>query len=144
MENIEKNRQFLSNIHRQGKFQGHAFVCKVEQIPIYEIGDYTLSSDPISKWVPWVVESYQRDLQLLEATGNDSVPVAKLSTGTHIFAQAFGCEVHTFEDNNPCAMPMFNNIDSLKDLKVPNLWETPRSEERRVGKECRSRWSPYH
>ena len=22
--------------------------------------------------------------------------------------------------------------------------DTPRSEERRVGKECRSRWSPYH
>ena len=37
--------------------------------------------------------------------------------------------------------------------EVKNLWsevkvelrETiPRSEERRVGKECRSRWSPYH
>src|SRR3712207_8939244 len=24
------------------------------------------------------------------------------------------------------------------------LWATARSEERRVGKECRSRWSPYH
>src|SRR3954462_16043394 len=24
------------------------------------------------------------------------------------------------------------------------LWESIRSEERRVGKECRSRWSPYH
>ena len=24
------------------------------------------------------------------------------------------------------------------------LWGTARSEERRVGKECRSRWSPYH
>ena len=23
-------------------------------------------------------------------------------------------------------------------------WEEQRSEERRVGKECRSRWSPYH
>ena len=23
-------------------------------------------------------------------------------------------------------------------------WESSRSEERRVGKECRSRWSPYH
>src|SRR5258708_35112398 len=23
-------------------------------------------------------------------------------------------------------------------------WREPRSEERRVGKECRSRWSPYH
>ena len=28
-----------------------------------------------------------------------------------------------------------------KAIKVPNL---RRSEERRVGKECRSRWSPYH
>ena len=25
-----------------------------------------------------------------------------------------------------------------------NLQKLPRSEERRVGKECRSRWSPYH
>ena len=24
------------------------------------------------------------------------------------------------------------------------LWNEKRSEERRVGKECRSRWSPYH
>ena len=24
------------------------------------------------------------------------------------------------------------------------VWPTTRSEERRVGKECRSRWSPYH
>ena len=24
------------------------------------------------------------------------------------------------------------------------LWSPTRSEERRVGKECRSRWSPYH
>ena len=28
--------------------------------------------------------------------------------------------------------------------KVANLLERERSEERRVGKECRSRWSPYH
>src|SRR2546422_5325592 len=25
-----------------------------------------------------------------------------------------------------------------------NFGDAPRSEERRVGKECRSRWSPYH
>jgi len=25
-----------------------------------------------------------------------------------------------------------------------SVWLTGRSEERRVGKECRSRWSPYH
>ena len=27
---------------------------------------------------------------------------------------------------------------------VPLIWNELRSEERRVGKECRSRWSPYH
>src|SRR3712207_1605595 len=27
---------------------------------------------------------------------------------------------------------------------VARAWCDPRSEERRVGKECRSRWSPYH
>ena len=36
---------------------------------------------------------------------------------------------------------------SPQTLPVPVTWqplELPRSEERRVGKECRSRWSPYH
>ena len=28
--------------------------------------------------------------------------------------------------------------------KFPNAIKVLRSEERRVGKECRSRWSPYH
>ena len=27
---------------------------------------------------------------------------------------------------------------------IAQTWQQPRSEERRVGKECRSRWSPYH
>src|SRR2546430_16500729 len=29
-------------------------------------------------------------------------------------------------------------------IRTPKPRPTPRSEERRVGKECRSRWSPYH
>ena len=37
---------------------------------------------------------------------------------------------------------------TLKDIKdiyeIRSLLEGLRSEERRVGKECRSRWSPYH
>ena len=34
-------------------------------------------------------------------------------------------------------------FDFTKDV-VPNPPQRLRSEERRVGKECRSRWSPYH
>ena len=40
----------------------------------------------------------------------------------------------------------FNNtIVTLTDNEGNALsWASARSEERRVGKECRSRWSPYH
>ena len=31
-----------------------------------------------------------------------------------------------------------------KDISTKKLTQMSRSEERRVGKECRSRWSPYH
>ena len=35
--------------------------------------------------------------------------------------------------------------EQFKDLKANEAYDFPmRSEERRVGKECRSRWSPYH
>src|SRR3712207_9385426 len=30
------------------------------------------------------------------------------------------------------------------DMLLETSWRSTRSEERRVGKECRSRWSPYH
>ena len=45
------------------------------------------------------------------------------------------------------------NLKCIKDLNVrpeaiklqeENIRKMSRSEERRVGKECRSRWSPYH
>ena len=36
------------------------------------------------------------------------------------------------------------NAKCLKQWTGINAWKVFRSEERRVGKECRSRWSPYH
>ncbi len=36
------------------------------------------------------------------------------------------------------------NWDSLTNADIEGNPDLTRSEERRVGKECRSRWSPYH
>src|ERR1043166_5553884 len=36
------------------------------------------------------------------------------------------------------------NLAPISPLTTDALEAMPRSEERRVGKECRSRWSPYH
>ena len=47
--------------------------------------------------------------------------------------------------------PGFTEADIARDEARPNHWgalaelaKGSRSEERRVGRECRSRWSPYH
>ena len=39
---------------------------------------------------------------------------------------------------------MHQRISSILSRKIGNYIDSNRSEERRVGKECRSRWSPYH
>ena len=36
------------------------------------------------------------------------------------------------------------NNPEIRKLILQEAHDSPRSEERRVGKECRSRWSPYH
>ena len=39
----------------------------------------------------------------------------------------------------------FESLDGAENLSIPFVgFVHRRSEERRVGKECRSRWSPYH
>ena len=35
-------------------------------------------------------------------------------------------------------------LESYTEESAKHYFDTARSEERRVGKECRSRWSPYH
>ena len=49
---------------------------------------------------------------------------------------------------NKAAAEMRERIDDMVGFGSESIWVTTfhstRSEERRVGKECRSRWSPYH
>ena len=40
-------------------------------------------------------------------------------------------------------IPKINKTKKWSFEKIKKI-DKPRSEERRVGKECRSRWSPYH
>ena len=48
---------------------------------------------------------------------------------------------HDWPDNNE-NMDAMRDMISARELRDRSIEE--RSEERRVGKECRSRWSPYH
>ena len=66
-----------------------------------------------------------------------------LVTTTEMFKKAYegGYAVGAFNVNN---MEIVQGIvDAAKEEQSPLILQV-RSEERRVGKECRSRWSPYH
>ena len=43
-----------------------------------------------------------------------------------------------------CKLEPFKNQLEIGMEATGHYWLAERSEERRVGKECRSRWSPYH
>src|SRR5205807_3636640 len=50
------------------------------------------------------------------------------------------CSSDLYPQANSTKVALGNTSIGLTELRFPIL----RSEERRVGKECRSRWSPYH
>ena len=77
-------------------------------------------------------------------------------TGQGTFSTSFG---YKFKYNVHSSLPkdwvnefyiIMNNLDKVIPVKPTNYFSSldiytwTRSEERRVGKECRSRWSPYH
>ena len=53
-------------------------------------------------------------------------------------------EVGTLWQNGELGIADEHVATELIRASMTALWLEARSEERRVGKECRSRWSPYH
>ena len=52
--------------------------------------------------------------------------------------------IKDFDDLENYFKKKVQHVEELEDLNTELTIENRRSEERRVGKECRSRWSPYH
>ena len=69
-------------------------------------------------------------ITLLEEVGNDCSLIVNSEVGCNISKQ-------------PAIGPHFGDIIQIIEFKDEADLKA-RSEERRVGKECRSRWSPYH
>lgn len=124
---IQRSKAFLANIHARGPFQGHGLVCRPAQLPPFAGPDneFTTSTRPVDEWVPMVVENYRRQVALFEAVPHDGVPTANISTGTQLFAAAFGCPVHRYEDTNPCALPLVRSAAEADALEAPDIWKAP-------------------
>jgi len=116
------NIAFLDNLYRKGPLAGHGFLCQPPWVSIAECGDYSLSDRPVQEFVPDIVRHYETQVQWLEELGDHTVPIAHLGTGTQLYAAAFGCPVHEYEDSNPCALPIVQDAASADRVAEPDLW----------------------
>src|SRR3989441_11617748 len=94
-------------------------------------------------------ESYlniERLVNVAKAAGADAVhPGYGFLAENAAFAEACGAAGLVLVGPPPVPIrPMGDKIAARRIARELGVLMVPRSEERRVGKECRSRWSPYH
>jgi len=68
---------------------------------------------------------YQLQMEHLAWLKDDTIPWLDCLTGTEIFAEAFGCQVHYPKDNKPFARPMVHDAREAAKVKVPTLDAPP-------------------
>jgi len=120
-------RPFLTALYQRETSARPAYIAVPPLTPIHQMPgyDFTISDQPVSAWVKPLVENYQMRLRYHEALGDDAVPLAKIGTGTHLYAAAFGCTVHRFENDNPCAVPCVLSVADADKLTEPDIWSSP-------------------
>jgi hypothetical protein len=64
---------------------------------------------------------YETMCRKAEFVDDDRVPYLSNLTGTEIFAEAFGCEVHRPDDTNPFAVPLIHSAAEADGIRTPDL-----------------------
>ncbi len=116
----QRNRQFLTDLFA-GPFRGHAIIMDPERGSAPHPGDYAVSDKPLQDWLPYILDDYTAQVRLLEKLDHDAVPFAHLTTGTGIFAAAFGCPIHIYPDSPAAARPIVFSPEEADALCMPSL-----------------------
>ena len=70
------------------------------------------------------------------------VAMRKIAAGAKLIGHKVGLTSKAMQASSQIDEPDYGYL--FESMIVADGAKVPRSEERRVGKECRSRWSPYH
>ncbi len=125
-DETQTRERFVRDLYA-GKATRPAFMCIPQFIEIEneKPGRYTLSERPLNDWLPWIIEKHEKWSAFHERVGDDGIACADIMTPTHIYAAAFGCPVHDFENSNPAAMPLVNNAGEADQLTQPSIENSP-------------------
>lgn len=85
---------------------------------------------------------YLRRLEQIQWLEDDAIPFINPYTGTELFAEAFGCQVHRPTDNNPFAKPLISSPGEVEKIKVPSVNCPPLTLVFEIADELRRRAGP--
>lgn len=74
--------------------------------------------------IEWAWNQYLAQREQAAWLEDDAIPYLSVYSGTEIFAEAFGCQVHRSEDDMPFALPRISKATEVSGLRVPDL-DTP-------------------
>lgn len=117
---VARNRQYLRDVFT-GNARNHGIVIDPLGPPAPHPGDYSIPGTPLEDWLPNILQNYADQIAYLEALDLDSVPAARMVTGTGVFASAFGCELHLYPDTPAAARPLVFTAEEANKLQVPSL-----------------------
>ena len=84
---------------------------------------------PLSNNIPqridraWIM--YEQAMKRLEWLEDDSIPWLDCLSGTEIFAEAFGCNVHAPDNDMPFALPLVETPEDAEKVRIPSLDAPP-------------------
>ena len=78
-------------------------------------------SDKKQERIEWAWNQYVAQRRRASWLDDDTIPYLDVYTGTEIFAEAFGCQVHRPDDQMPFALPLISSASQVSTLRVPDL-----------------------
>ncbi len=140
VKRLEQWRQFVAGELGAG-FLFHVN-CAVPEFERELLPAPSLWPERVSERIEWGWRNYQCMCRKAAVIDDDRVPFLYPSTGTEIFAEAFGCPVYRPGDNNPFALPLVHNACQADALQVPDLSVRPLSVLFEIGDELYRRGGP--
>jgi hypothetical protein len=68
-----------------------------------------------------ILQQYDAHCRRVERVEDDRLPYLNMLTGTEVFAEAFGCEVHSPENDEPFALPFVRTAAEADAVSTPSL-----------------------
>jgi len=75
--------------------------------------------------IEWAWNSYLADVERIKWIDDYSIPFLSVTSGTEIFAEAFGTKVYRPNNDMPFAIPFVKSPSEAEKIRVPKLEDTP-------------------